>query len=202
MNLHKIIDYLYSLSPFIYDWQLNFFNGNHFVVLKDKLRKIPNDTIFEIGCGTAPILKVFNPSLYVGVDIESRFIKLARNIYKNRSNYRFSVGDGREAILNKTFDIVLFSHTTHHLTDQDIKNLLLKIKDYKFKHIVIYDGRPVGFFAPILKRMDYKAAKFRKTGDFMPLIGNNYKIDHLETFRANRPFYEYQLLILSKNNIK
>lgn len=197
MNFHKFIEYLYSLSPVIYDLQLNFFNGNHFEVLKEELKDIPQDTIFEIGCGTAPILKIFKPKKYVGIDIEEKFINLARKIHKEK-NYIFLSGDGRNVEIKDSFDIVLFSHTTHHLTDLEIIQLLERIKKNNFKHLVIYDGRPTGILAPLLLKMDYGAAKFRDVEDFIPLVNKEYKIDHIKTFRSNRPFYKYQLLILSK----
>lgn len=200
MNFHTLIEQLYNISPFVYDLQLNFFNGNHFEVLKSKLKKIPTDSIFEIGCGTAPILKVLKPKYYFGVDIESKFIDKAKKIYMDKISYNFYAGDGRKIKPERAFDILLFSHTTHHLTDKDIINLLDRVKNYKFKFIVIYDGRPMGIFAPILTKMDYGAAKFRNVEDFVPLIKKPYKIEHMETFRSNRPFYKYQLLILSKNN--
>jgi SAM-dependent methyltransferase len=197
MNFHRYIDNLYAISPRVYDLQLNFFNGNHFAVLKRKLNKISHETIFEIGCGTAPILKTFKPKKYIGVDIDEKFILLAKKAYPQK-NYFFYAGDGRNVEIKDSFDIILFSHTTHHLTDPEVKKILIKIKKYKFKHLVIYDGRPTGILAPLLTKMDYGAAKFRDVEDFMPLIGKNYKIVHKETFRANRPFYKYQLLILSK----
>lgn len=198
MNLHSFIDLLYSAFPFIYNLQLNFFNGNHFKLLKTKLGTIQTDSIFEIGCGTAPILKEFKPSTYTGVDIDTKFIDLARKIYNKNKNYQFYTGDGRTISLKKEYDIILFSHTTHHLTDKDIKKILKKITKYKFKHLVIYDGRPRGLFTPILLRLDYDAAKFRNVKDFVPLVKEQYVIKHMETFRSNRPFYEYQLLIASK----
>ncbi len=198
MNLHNFIDHLYNISPFIYNLQLSFFNGNHFKVLKRKLENIPTESILEIGCGTAPILKEFHPKKYMGVDIEEKFVLLARNKYSNNKNYTFIVGDGRDVDAKDKFDVILFSHTTHHLTDNDILKLLRRIKDKNFKHIVIYDGRPVGLFSPLLTRLDYGAAKFRKVEDFFPLIDKSYEIKHFETFRVNRPFYEYQLIILSK----
>lgn len=197
MNLHKYIDYLYTVSPLFYNLQLNFFNGNHFAVLKTKLKNIPQDTIFEIGCGTAPMLNTFKPKKYVGVDIEKKFITLARKTHPQK-NYEFYVGDGRNVEIKDNFDIILFSHTTHHLTDKEIRNLLDRVRHYNFKHLVIYDGRPRGILAPLLVKMDYGAAKFRDTKDLALLIDNHYKIEKQETFRSNRPFYEYQLLIISK----
>ena len=197
MNLHKYIEKLYNIFPVFYDLQLQFFNGNHFKILENKLSKIKKDSILEIGCGTAPILKVFEPKKYVGVDIEEKFVKLAKATYQNK-NFHFYKGDGRKIKITQKFDIILFSHTTHHLTDTEITKLLNNIKQREFKHIVIYDGRPTGILTPILVKLDFGAAKFRDVEDFIPLIGKNYKIIHKETFRSNRPFYKYQLLILKK----
>src|SRR5258708_1358238 len=201
MNLHAFIDLLYSASPFIYDLQLNFFNGNHFQKLKKKLNKIPTENILEIGCGTAPILKVFRPKSYVGIDIDEKFIKLAQKIYKN-TNYSFSVGDARNIDAKTNFDMILFSHTTHHLSDNDIKKVIDRIKKISFSYLVIYDGKPISVFAPLLLRLDYNAAKFRRAEEFIPLFEKDFKIEHIETFRSNRPFYEYPLLILSKKKIR
>lgn len=197
MNYHKFIDIFYTISPLVYNWQLNFFNGNHFEILKKKLNELPCDSILEIGCGTAPILKTFNPRFYYGFDVEQKFLNIAEKQYKNK-NYKFNLINKNNINIKKPVDIILFSHTTHHLTDKEIRKLLLDMKGFKFKYIVIYDGRPHGIFKNILTKLDYEAAKFRNVEDFLPIINNIYKIKHMETFRSNRPFYEYQLLILSK----
>lgn len=200
MNLHNFIDLLYVLSPKVYNLQLNFFNGNHLKLLKKKLRHIPTSTILEIGCGTAPILNEFNPKKYTGVDIDSKFITLAKKIHKNGKRY-FYQGDAREIESDKSFDILLFSHTTHHLSDADLQVVINKILKIEFKFLIVYDGRPIGFWAPLLLKFDYHAAKFRKAEEFIPIFEKKFIIDHVETFRSNRPFYEYPLIIMRKKNL-
>lgn len=199
MNLLKITEYIYSLMPMFYNYQLGFFNGNHFKILKKKLKNIPQESILEIGCGTAPILNVFSPKKYLGIDIDKKFIETARKIH-NKIGYKFRLGNATKinSIKNK-FDIVILSHTTHHFSDNIMQKFLSELKKIDFKYLVIYDGKPIGILAPFLTKMDL-GAKFRETEEFYPFFKKNYIIIHAETFRSNRPFYKYPLLIIKRNN--
>lgn len=199
MNLNNYIDKLYVLSPKIYNYQLNFFNGNHLEILKKKLKRYPTNSILEIGCGPAPILDVFKPNKYTGIDIDNKFINLANKLNKNK-NYSFYQCDAKEVKSTDAFDILLFSHTTHHLSDAELQIVIKKILKIKFKYLIVYDGRPIGFWAPLLLRLDYHAAKFRKAEEFIPIFQKNFIIDHLETFHSNRSFYEYPLIIMHKKS--
>lgn len=126
-----------------------------------------------------------------------RLISLAKRLHVSE-HYRFITGNANTFIYDKYVDVILFSHMTHHLTDSELRALLRRLATFRFKHIVIYDGRPRGPLKDILTRLDFGAATFRNVNEFVPLIGTQYVIEHMETFRSNRPFYEYQLLILSK----
>lgn len=197
MNLLKITKLAYSFFPVFYNYQLWFFNGNHFQILKSKIKNISHDSILEIGCGTAPILEEFSPDKYIGVDPEKKFIDIAKKRHKNKK-FKFYLGEAEninKLKLKENFDIILLSHTTHHFTDSLMNKFLKNINEIKFKYLIIYDGKPVGPLAPILTRLDL-GAKFRELEEFYPFFKKNYKLIHAETFRSNRPFYKYPLLII------
>ncbi|RJQ26875.1 class I SAM-dependent methyltransferase [Candidatus Parcubacteria bacterium] len=196
MKWQRIAQKIYEVTPLFYDYQLDFFNGNHLRILKKKLKQIPKEKILEIGCGTAPILKEFHPKTYVGIDIDEKFINIAKKLHR-KTNYKFYIKDGRKVETDEEFDMVILSHTTHHFSDLDIKKVLKSLEKIRFKHLVIYDTEPMGLLAPILIKLDL-GNYFRKEKDFHSLLNGKYKIIHSETFKSNRPFYKYPLLIISK----
>lgn len=196
MILPRIIEFTYGILPAIYGLQLYFFNGNHFKILKRKLVHLPSNRILEFGCGTAPILTEFHPKLYVGIDIENKFIEMAKK--KNKKlNYNFYVNDVVNFNTKQTFDIVIFSHTTHHIPDIKMKKIISTLKRIDFKFLVVYDGKPTGLFAPILTRLDL-GSTFRELKELSSIFKKDFKIIHSETFMSNRPFYKYPLLIMKK----
>jgi hypothetical protein len=93
-----------------------------------------------------------------------------------------------------SFDIILVSHMTHHLTDEQIKKFIKATKKIKYKYLVIYDGKPIGPLAPLLTKLDL-GAKFRELEEFYPLFKKDFKLIHSEVFRSNRPFYKYPLMV-------
>lgn len=196
MIFYNLTNLIYTLIPECYHFQLKFFNGNHFYELKKRINHIPHQRILELGSGTSPMLDVFSPKRYVGIDIDEKFIKIAKKLHKKKG-YDFIVQDATKIQTKESFDMILLSHTTHHFNSTQLKTLLRKIRKIKFKYLLIYDGKPIGPLAPFLSKLDL-GTTFRELEEFYPFLEKHFKIIHSEIFYSNRPFYKYPLLIIKK----
>ncbi len=82
--------------------------------------------VLDLGCGTGAIAPMFNPSCYLGVDPNPRYIEWAKKVHPG---YRFLVMDGRNLTLeSESFDAVVIGGVIHHLEDQDAKQILAEAK--------------------------------------------------------------------------
>lgn len=201
-SLSHITDFFYSILPDFYSVQITILNGNHFKILKEKLKNIPFDKVLEIASGTSPILEYFKFKKYVGVDFDGRFIEKAKRKYKN-PNYKFIVGDAnnldRKLDIRGDYDVILLSHAAHHFSDELVKKVMRDILKINFKYFIIYDGKPIGFLSPVLYKLDL-GNNFREIEQLCNFFKNNknYKIIQSEVFRSNRPFYKYPLIIAKR----
>jgi len=197
-NLSYITDFLYSILPDVYTVQIAVLNGNHFKILKEKLKNIPTDKLLEIASGTSPILEHFSFKKYVGIDFDKRFIEKAKKKYKN-PNYNFIVGNANKLEIKGDFDVILLSHATHHFSDELVKKVMKDILMLNFKYLIIYDGKPIGYLSPILYKLDL-GNNFREIEQLQEFFksNKNYKIIKSEVFRSNRPFYKYPLIVAKR----
>jgi hypothetical protein len=197
-NLSYISDFFYSVLPDFYPIQIAVLNGNHFKLLKEKLKNIPTDRLLEIASGTSPILEHFKFKKYVGVDLDNRFVDKAKRKYKN-PNYQFIVGDANELNIGGDYDAILLSHATHHFSDKLVKKVMKDILKINFSYFIIYDGKPIGFLSPLLYKLDL-GNHFREIEQLSKFFKNNknYEIIKSEVFRSNRPFYKYPLIIAKR----
>lgn len=83
------------------------------------LRSIRNKTIVDIGCGIGNLAREFAKmnNTVVGIDTDKKQIAIAnKNIEDNKDNILFVEGKGEETgQKNNSVDIVLFSHSLHHM---------------------------------------------------------------------------------------
>jgi SAM-dependent methyltransferase len=74
--------------------------------------------VLEFGCGPGANCIMFDPELYLGVDIDERRIEFAR---KSWPGYRFEVvGADLAGIAAGSRDVILVCAVLHHLTDRQI----------------------------------------------------------------------------------
>ncbi|MBN1449222.1 MAG: glycosyltransferase [Bacteroidetes bacterium] len=71
-------------------------------------------SVLVVGCGTGELLDALKPAEGVGVDISPEMIAEAR---RNFPQYEFLVGDIEELMLDRTFDVVIFSDVIGYLDD-------------------------------------------------------------------------------------
>lgn len=86
------------------------------------------DSVLDVGCGPADILKYLPTNItYTGVDFEPSYIEAAQKKYGNRG--KFICSDVSEIDHGQNqFDVIYLGGVLHHLEDQQVLNLLGKLK--------------------------------------------------------------------------
>jgi len=80
--------------------------------------------ILDVGCGVGRIRKLLGDVHYVGIDHNSSYIKRARKKYG--ANSEFHIADVSEvpAVTTRMFDRILLLAVLHHLSDDQVTQLL------------------------------------------------------------------------------
>ncbi|MDD4984062.1 MAG: class I SAM-dependent methyltransferase [Candidatus ainarchaeum sp.] len=87
---------------------------------------LDNKSVLDFGCGTGSNAKLFDPTKYLGFDVDSGRIALAKKLYPG---YKFKVlKTDSLSSEKKQFDIIFISATIHHISDSLFKKYL---KDFK-----------------------------------------------------------------------
>jgi len=83
--------------------------------------------VLDVGCGPGTNARRFRNADYVGVDINERYLAIARSQYRGR----FVQADLATADLSSLgrFDTVLVNSFLHHLSDADVASLLQRIRE-------------------------------------------------------------------------
>jgi cyclopropane fatty-acyl-phospholipid synthase-like methyltransferase len=106
---------IYSLFCF-----MTGFNYSKFVDLY--IRPVKNDTILDIGCGPADILRYLPEVNYIGFDISQSYIDAAVRRFKDRGAFYCKMLT-TDAISGVDADIVVAMGVLHHLDDQGCVDL-------------------------------------------------------------------------------
>jgi len=84
-----------------------------------------NDTVLDIGCGTADILNFLPANIrYFGYDQSEAYISHAKQKYGNRGKFQNALVDSLALESLPSMDIVLASGLIHHLDDKQVNTLL------------------------------------------------------------------------------
>ena len=94
-------------------------------IVSEYIRPLPQQSVLDIGCGSASMLPYLGDVNYVGVDVNHQHIAAAASRFNK--NAQFFCGDVHAIPELKAaqFDIILCAGLLHHLNDQDVKRLLL-----------------------------------------------------------------------------
>jgi len=113
------------------------------IYVRDYVRPVPGQKIFDIGCGPGDILDYLPEMDYTGFDISPEYIASARKRFGNRA--RFVCEDiGAMNIRREegTFDLVLATGVVHHLDDEQAPKLfdLARRALHPRGRLVTFDG--------------------------------------------------------------
>lgn len=91
---------------------------------RDFIRLAPGQSILDIGCGPADILKYLPAVRYVGFDISQPYIDQARRRYGDRGDFRCKLLTTKDVEAMPLFDVVLGIGVLHHLGDDVARDVL------------------------------------------------------------------------------
>jgi SAM-dependent methyltransferase len=120
--------------PAIYAlWQAPF-AAQKFAPVERRLRDLPVRRVLDVGCGTGTNARRFEHAEYVGLDINERYLQMARA----RHAGKFVQADLTETDLSSlgTFDTILVNSFLHHVSDDHVRRILSRLTA-----LVAPDGR-------------------------------------------------------------
>ena len=105
-------------------WQAPF-AAQKFAPVERALRDQDIRRVLDVGCGTGTNADRFRDADYVGIDINERYLEVARTRFRGR----FINADLTQADLPSlgTFDTVLVNSFLHHLADGDVERILRQL---------------------------------------------------------------------------
>lgn len=175
-----------------------------------KLRLYPSvfaksGRLLDFGCSMGNITPGFLSFEYVGVDIDCRLIEAARRRFKKYPNISFECVD----ILNATFrpapfEYVLCATTGHHLTDQELEPIIMKLLallkpggELHFFDIVRRPGQDP-LTTRLLTRVD-QGKHIRTEGEYRRLFDpRRYRIAERKLFESPRGIVKQQAMLYFK----
>jgi SAM-dependent methyltransferase len=106
-------------APWTYSWLQRLLGSRDFNrwFVSEQLRPEPGQRILDMGCGPGDIVALMPRVQYLGLDLDSRCVDVARKRFADRG--RFLCMDVREARFpeNQRFDLVVAKEVLHHLDD-------------------------------------------------------------------------------------
>jgi len=196
---------LYEMDPQIYDEYIDTeIEKMNFNKVFELIKKITNkkDTIeiLDFCCGTGILprkwLTKLNNIKYVGVDINSNFIKFAREKLKD-NRFSFVVEDSVSFKAGKKFDIVLATSSYHHIKDDKkrdfLKNIFTHLKDNGV--LIVYE-KIISSFSDKIEAVD-SGSKF-----YLERIKYMMKTEKLSENQLFALFNEQYLTAIRKDEYK
>lgn len=186
-----------SSSKF-FDPVQKFFNGNFWEVFEKKFGKFTKENVLDIACGTGELKRHITPKKYLGIDINSSYIKLCRDNFRIK-NVMFEKTDATKFVLNDKFDTVFFVGSIHHFSDKQVVRVFNNLNNKKAKKIIICDGVPFGILKKPLIWLDgYLGGGkyFRSEASLTDTISKFFKIKKQGRLVTDDSFYYYPYWIL------
>jgi SAM-dependent methyltransferase len=160
---------------------------------------LPGQRILDIGCGPGYVSKYFKDVNYCGFDTEEDYVKYANAKYGDRGYFFCQEFDDDAVQQFEPFDIVIMNGLLHHLPDDKVISLFLRIKHVlKPKGNVVtldcYCADDQGFFVKKMLEMD-RGKYIRHAEDYKKLASGVFSsvISHI---RDDLMIIPYPLVIL------
>jgi ubiquinone/menaquinone biosynthesis C-methylase UbiE len=101
-------------------------NSVDFIISKINIKS--GQKILDIGCGPANVLSRLKNITYVGIDSNDRYISLAKKKYGTKGEFYYLSAGVLPNFENEKFDRILFLGVLHHLSDDEIIQMIPKVK--------------------------------------------------------------------------
>jgi SAM-dependent methyltransferase len=145
---------LKELYPYVYELR-----QNHNVVTRwlhsrrySRVLKVARDLaaaepqrplrVLEIGCGSAKLFGVLHPGLsldYLGIDVDPRFVSVARQRFGTFSNFKMIQGSAADATVMAQGgrpDLVVALETLEHIRESDVAHIIEQISQLRPRRFV------------------------------------------------------------------
>jgi len=181
--------------PVVFDalrWLIEFgFRGEKRVLRKEGAAEARQ--VLDLGCGTGVMAGVFEPSQYVGIDPNPRYVHRAR---ERRPGHRFLVMDGRRLAFGAgCFDLVLISGVLHHLDADEARAVLSEVSrvlDRETGKLLVWEDIPTprrfNLVGKALMRLD-AGDHIRSTEEYAALIEERFRIT--DRYFMSSGFWDY-----------
>ncbi len=98
--------------------------------------------VLDVCCGVGDFAGLVDAQYY-GIDLNPRFITLAKNRYRRIAQKTFEIEDAtRMRYPSRSFDVTLFINATHHFPTELVKGILREISRVTKERVVILDMDP------------------------------------------------------------
>ena len=148
--------------------------------------------ILDLGCGSGEMSRFFEDLDYKGIDLNSKYIEFAKNIYKND----FEVMNAQNLKFeNNTFDYVVVIGVLHHIDDENCNIILNEIKRVikdTGKIIIIEDVNTqskIDLLGNIIRKLDV-GNHIRTEKEWFKLLSKKLNIKKQYRFKSFIPTYE------------
>ena len=165
--------------------------------IREYLRKSEDQRVLDIACGPGAFSVLFDADVYVGVDINQRYIEYAQRQYKGT----FHVMDARHIeFSDDSFDGVLVYGLLHHLDDDDAREVLkgvARVLKPSGRALIIEDGPSesrLNVVGHLLHRID-NGHFIRSAEEYRTLMNVHLDPQSDQFFRSG--FCDYYMAVLT-----
>lgn len=126
MAIIRFIEWILEHPTVYAAWQAPFVSRK-FAPVERHLRHRDIRRVLDVGCGPGTNARLFANADYIGVDINERYVALARAKHPGR----FIQADLQTADLSSlgSFDTILVNSFLHHLPDEAVKRILSQLQN-------------------------------------------------------------------------
>tara|TARA_X000000950_G_scaffold51775_1_gene61248 strand:- start:2898 stop:3509 length:612 start_codon:yes stop_codon:yes gene_type:complete len=190
-------------SPFIYSTFQKLMKGDKIrkKILELSIKK-KNPKILDIGCGLGDSLEYIENPVYFGYDISKTYIEYAKKKYKKKGVFLCRNFSQKEIKRLPKFDYILLIGILHHLTNDQILNLLSNIKKTLKKHGSLITLDPIymkdqNYFARFLISHD-RGKNIKTKKEYLRMLKLFFKNSISRTY--NQSFIPYTWFSMSCRN--
>lgn len=143
----------------------------------------PEDSVLDVCCGTGDFAGVVDGP-YLGVDLNERFVGLAKQRYEGSPDKRFEVMDAtRMRLGTASFDRAMIVNAMHHFDDDLNRGILAELSRVVRERIIIVDAipDPEGWLRRLVIQSD-RGDHVRPLPEQLGLIGEKLNVERHYAF--------------------
>ena len=168
--------------------------------IREYLPDSKNQIVLDVACGPGAFSVSFTADVYVGIDINKRYVEYAQSRYGGS----FHVMDARRLEFdNSSFDSVLVYGLLHHLNDHDVREVLKGITRVlkPSGRVLIIEDIPsesrLNVVGHLLHRIE-NGHFIRSAEEYKTLLAAYLETQSEQFFRSG--FCDYYMAVLTRND--